>query len=320
MIRKTHVEKLDVDLIDMIESLNEEVGHEILAPFWKVVEKAMNANIEPTKKDLQDNIFFGISYDFIRLTSNGKVSSFQLGLFEQLVRMRYHDSNVHFDILSFERQALLELNAVRFAYDPVTIFNNIEPPDSLSCDYYSCLLAYGTSRPHTVISIETDLKEALSMAASVGEASTLLWWEEHIRNNPILKEHANKARDELYHGNLVGITMAAHAANSAVMESRPELMLNVEGLLSSCSHFLEHVVLSEEFPTSPSASSNLVRSHDEHDKMFITTLSIKRLMIILEEVVDPQSRIYFQQPLNAADALRISWPLGAALAFPWSSS
>mmetsp|Transcript_12070 Transcript_12070/g.15559 ORF Transcript_12070/g.15559 Transcript_12070/m.15559 type:complete len:407 (-) Transcript_12070:324-1544(-) len=306
ILHETSFKSVEINMIDKLNVLTEMNNIEMLYPIWNLIDNSLNRK---NHKEGFDNIFIGVSGELTESILENKIPLSQLDTFERILRSRYEKtSTLYFENLSPDRQGHFELKAVRFGYNSHLVFKSPSPhssngidefPASLSCGWESCQLVSGDTS-HIVQTFETDIQEAQMIAASVGQASAFDWWDEHIRTNlakMMMKSNpsSSSTSSSKYLGNIIGITMVSSAAEYVGLDSNRAM--TVDEALSTCTLFLEQIHYSDVIGID-----------------FITRLSIKRLSLILEELLDKKSLIYFARDSR----LTVAWPLGAAISYPWN--
>mmetsp|Transcript_107415 Transcript_107415/g.312349 ORF Transcript_107415/g.312349 Transcript_107415/m.312349 type:complete len:378 (-) Transcript_107415:435-1568(-) len=199
-------------------------GTDVLAPLWQLLDaKVLDSPASAKGGKRLPPLFVGATAGLREQLMQGHLTLADVASFGDALAQRYGDGDraVKLELLSEQREAALELAAVRYAYED-SDFEGKKAGGSLSGGGKSCQVVWGGGQRDEFMSLDLDLFAAQRVMGAVGEAQALVWWENHIRGE-VLKgtgdtgAGAGEAAGESVY---VGITMLASAAVQAEVAGR----------------------------------------------------------------------------------------------------
>lgn len=307
-----------------------------LDPLWGLVDAAaLPVNTNSSKPA---PIFFGATGGVRAALADGSLSEAHLKNFEHVLRSRYHNAAVHFEVLSGEREAQLELRATQYAFADAAALFGAEASEigSLSGGGQTCQLAWGKSSTNgnfKAVVLEADLFGAQRVASTVGLSAGLTWWDEYLTQK-INEAGLAKAPGSRLKGPFGGITMQATAAERIGLGGR---VVTAEHVVRGCRELLARAqgdnslesAWWEAYYFDEVARGSNPYGLDAQTFNTLTVFTVARLKSIVETALEPAALLYFarardlqadQQKSGASSAgepTDVEWALGALLAYPW---
>ena len=283
-----------------------------LRPLWDVVDPAVKAGGHSP-------IFWGATAGLRNELRAGRLAQADVDMLEDEVRSHFASHDVHFEILTGQREASLELAAVKFAFsDLADDIGAITADDlgSFSGGGKSCQIAWG-NKGHFVM-LDLDIFAAQDVVSAVGEAEAFKWWKEEIHQKTSNAWSRDLGGEDL-DGAFIGITMMASAAALAGFDRQ---ILSRDQVIDSCQNVISHAIACdsvwEEIMASAEWKGQNPYKLDAETFRVLTVLSTLRLGGILESLFSPNTIFYFAREHNLSagrgvGTANVEWALGAQL-------
>lgn len=307
-----------------------------LEPLWGLIDAAALQVESNTSKPAP--IFFGATGGVRAALSDGSLSETYLKTFEHALRARYHNAAVHFEVLSGEREAQLELRATQYAFADAAALFGAEASEmgSLSGGGQTCQLAWGKSSTNgnfKAIVLEADLFGAQRVTNTVGLTAALAWWDEYLTQK-IDEAGLAKAPGSRLKGPFGGIAMQATAAERIGLAGR---VVTAENVVRGCRELLAHAegdhslesAWWEAYYFDEVARGSNPYGLDAPTFNLLTVLTVARLKTVVEAALEPTALLFFTRARDlrsdlpksgassAGQPTDVEWALGALLAYPW---